>query len=229
MKQKKKVEDRNIKTGNAQLIGQQEQQNDYFSVISKDDVLLAVLADGRTKRKTGKLAAVITVDTLKVDFMKDLYTLQGVDTYFLNAFYKINQRLKEIACGNNIGATLIAMIIEHNHLYYASVGDCLFYLYRKKELMRVNDIYKDKIEIKKMLLEQGDIIMLCTKGAYESLTEMEIIDELSKKINPYKKCLHFVKCILNKQYSYQDNATIIILENEVSKVSFWRKCYEKIK
>lgn len=204
-----------MKAGNAQSIGQQEEQNDYFTILPNEfnDSFLAVIADGTTKKKTGKYAAVITVEILKANFLNNLHNKLGIDKYFHSSFDAINKRLNDNIYGNKVGATLIAAIVQDGYLYFSSVGNCVLFLYRNKEMITLNDIEKNEIQISEIKLKMNDIVMLCSQGIYKSLTEMEILHELSKKIHPYEKCQNFVNCIQNKRFSYQDNATIIILEN----------------
>ena len=207
-----------IKIGNAQLIGQRESQNDYFSVIggkTRQDHLFAVIADGITNKKTGRYSAIITVDVLKTNFLNRTYLNLGIDEYYKKSFKEIKKKLHNYIQGNKVGATLISVIIKNHILYYASIGNCLLLICRKGELFTINDINSNEIQINNFPLTQGDIVMLCSKGVYESLMEMEILCELMETKHPYNKCQNLMRQVLRKGEKNQDNATIIIVEEIV--------------
>lgn len=204
-----------MKIGNAQLIGQRENQNDYFSVIhgnSREDSLFASIADGVTHKKTGRQAAILTVNVLKTNFENGDYLNLGINDYYQKSFNEINEKLHNYIQGNKVGATLISVIIRNNILYYASIGNCLLLIYRGGELFTINDINNNETQINSISLAQGDIAMLCSKGVYESLMEMEILCELMEKNHPYNKCQNLIKLIRQKNLGNQDNATMIIVE-----------------
>ncbi len=204
-----------IRAGNTQLIGQKDEQNDYFSIIPTDNSLFAIISDGVTNKRVGKFAAIISVEILKANFVNQLHEAKGIKNFFQVSFQCINKRLNDNIYGNKVGATLISAIIKNNCLHFASVGNCVLFLFRNGEIISVNDMDSSEIEIGKISLIKNDIAMLCSHGAYESLTEMEIARELSNHVHPYEKCMNFAKQIQRKRKNYQDNATIIILENMV--------------
>lgn len=74
--------------------------------------------------------------------------------------------------------------------------------------------FKD-IEINKQPIElkQGDKIILCSDGVYNSISEFEMEKVLVKNIKPFKASEEIINIINKKNYPKQDNATIIILGN----------------
>ena len=207
-----------MKIGNAQLIGQRENQNDYFSVISgksKQDHLFAVIADGITNKKTGRYSAILTVDILRANFLNRTYLNLGINDYYEKSFKEIDKKLHDYIQGNKVVATLISVIVKNHILYYASIGNCLLLICRRGELFIINDINSSEIQINNFPLTQGDIAMLCSKGVYESLMEMEILCELMETKHPYNKCQNLMRLIQRKSLKNQDNATIIIVEEMV--------------
>ena len=201
-----------IQVGNAQLIGEKEHQNDYFSTIAYHNSFLAVIADGLSDKPAAKSAALIVVETLKNNFNRGSHNIIGIDRYFRESVEEIKKRLHFENYGNVIGATLIAMLIRNGMMHFASLGDCSLFLYRRHELMPLNNIYGTNIEIKRIPLEKRDIAIICSRGARESLTEMELIWQMEKKIHPYNKCQNLIRLIRSKSLLHQDNATIIITE-----------------
>lgn len=77
-----------------------------------------------------------------------------------------------------------------------------------------HDDFKDT-EINKhpIELKQGDKIILCSDGIYNSISEFEMEKVLMKNIEPFKASEEIINIINKKNYPKQDNATIIILKN----------------
>lgn len=65
-------------------------------------------------------------------------------------------------------------------------------------------------------LKQGDKIILCSDGVYNSLSELEMEEVLSQNITPTQAAEAIIGIIKRKNVSNQDNATIIILEKNNS-------------
>ena len=204
-----------IQAGNAQLMGQQDRQNDYFAHLPgrEKGSYLAVIADGLTKKAAGKYAAVISVEILKAGFSDGLYVTQGAEPYFIESFKAIGKRLGDNIYSNKTGAAVIAVLIWEGYLHYASAGNCSLYLCHDNEIDLINDPDASQIEIDSFQIRKKDIVMLCSQGASQSLSEMEIFNQLNRKSHPYDKCQGLSELIRQKGWSNQDNATIIILEN----------------
>ena len=64
-----------------------------------------------------------------------------------------------------------------------------------------------------VLLKEGDKVILCTDGVYNSLTELELCTILEKPIPPHEATDEIIATIEEKRLKHQDNATIIILAN----------------
>ncbi|WP_058486179.1 PP2C family protein-serine/threonine phosphatase [Defluviitalea phaphyphila] len=205
-----------IKIGNMQLIGQKDEQNDYFSVINKDNSLLAVIADGISNKKIGKYASVITVDILKKNFYNsNFFDINDIKEYFTVSFEEINNRLNDNIYGNKVGVTLACAIVKNGWLYFTSIGSCMLLLYRDKEIIYLTDINQKENNIKNISLKKDDIVILCSNGVYQSLTEVEIIREIEKNLHPYDKAMNLARKIQKKGYIHQDNATLILIEDMV--------------
>lgn len=208
----KKLFSDDIKIGNVQVLGKCKMQNDYFAVENINNSLFSVIADGLTDKESGKFAAVTAVEILKYNYETNNY--KDMKQFFKMSFGDINRRLKEDTYGNKTGTTILCAVIKDNIIEWASVGNCALLLYRKKEIFKINDIKKNEYEFGKLKINKKDIIVMCTDGAYESLDETEIIDVLSNKEHPYNKTIKLSKIIQNKNYRYQDNATIVIIERQ---------------
>ncbi len=61
-------------------------------------------------------------------------------------------------------------------------------------------------------LQKRDKVILCSDGVYNTLTEVELEDILSKPISAYDAAEEIIEAIERKQLTHQDNATVVILE-----------------
>ena len=204
--------------GNAQLIGEREHQSNYFSVLSSGGSMLAVLADGHTDSKSGKYAAVLAVEVFKHEYRSGVFRETGMRRFFSRTFKKIEKNIKGNIYNSDIAAATAAVIIDNGFLHFAAAcgkmyGNSLL-LYRQRNLVELSG--KDAgsgIQISRFKLKKDDIIMLASKGAVRSLTEIEIISHISKQMHPYDKCQCLAGIIRQKKLKSQFNATMIILEN----------------
>jgi serine/threonine protein phosphatase PrpC len=214
-----------IKAGNAQFIGEKENQSDYFTILPSEDGLLAVIASGLTDNKQGKMSAMITVETLKDNFRKGLHKTIGGNDFFLESFRIMPKRMNELLNSNKVGATLIAVLIENGVMHYASVGDSVLFLLRNGELINVNDINAKEIRTGELSIGSKDVAMLASHGAYESLTEMEIVWQLSTRDHPYQKCQKLIKRMRQKRTGSRRNSTLVVLEEMTTKGLAWGRAY----
>lgn len=130
-------------TAYLQCLGRRERQEDAFSFVNESDVteikkngLLAVVADGMGGMSGGQEASNLAVNMLCEDFQRmnreDDLALQMTDSVN-RACTLVHERL-----GGGGGSTLIACLLYHQRLYFASVGDSYLFLLRKGRLVRLN-------------------------------------------------------------------------------------------
>ncbi|MEK3872063.1 MULTISPECIES: PP2C family protein-serine/threonine phosphatase [unclassified Paenibacillus] len=62
-------------------------------------------------------------------------------------------------------------------------------------------------------LEPGDIVILCSDGVYDALTEVEMEEILMQRMPPQETAEEMIACVERKSYKHQDNATVLILEH----------------
>jgi len=200
-----------IKAGNIQIIGNADFQSNYFTTVSSEDgsSLLAVVADGLSNDESGKLASVIAVETLKCNFSRNLHKSTTMESFFEASFRQMQKSLKDHIDLNKFGTKLAAVIIDGGVLNYAAIGDCVIFIRRDKELIFLNDDYAKCID--EIPIRPKDVVMLASRGAWESLTETEIIWYLGLEDHPQEKCRMLLKRAQEKRLR-QGNSTIIILE-----------------
>ncbi|WP_430160204.1 PP2C family protein-serine/threonine phosphatase [Paenibacillus algorifonticola] len=61
-------------------------------------------------------------------------------------------------------------------------------------------------------LRQGDKVLLCSDGLYNTLSEVEMEEALKKSQTPHDAAEYMIEAIEKKRLVNQDNATVIVLE-----------------
>lgn len=187
-----------------------ESQNDYFVILEENNTLFVAVADGLSDKKIGRKAAISSIEIFKNNFLNlDYY--ENVKIFFKSSFGDIHNYLKNVK-SNKAGAVILCAVTRKNKVEWSSMGNCALFLYRKKELIRLNK--QEMLEFETYEIKKKEILLFCTQGIYKSLTEMDIVNILSQKISAYEKAQNLTKMIINKKYSYQDNATVIVLEKK---------------
>ena len=205
-----------VKAGNIQDIGDRDYQSSYFAIISSadnaqlhGDSMLAVIADGISDNKAGRLAAVLAVETIKHNFNRGLHKAFSTEDFFEESFRQMRKSFGDNIDLNKYGVKLAAVIADGGILNYAAIGDCVVYLYRDKELTSL--VTGHEKHIGRIALYPKDIVMLLNQGAYENLTEMEIIWYLDLDDHPQEKCQMLLDRTRGKRVR-QGNSVIIIME-----------------
>ena len=134
----KKINKKYIDYASGATIGNEEIQEDYTAVISKEYGTLAVLADGLGKNECGRIASIIAVKTIS-----DLFEKEGTGeriSYFLRrAFNEGNKEILKRVERESGGASVLAGVICDDLLYYALVGEAMLCIFRNNELVRVTE------------------------------------------------------------------------------------------
>ncbi len=198
--------------GNGQYIGLMENQNDYFSIteISENESLL-ILIDGISQRVNIR-QSVMLANSIIIDIYKknnELHKLKDILEY---SFLEIEIKNKKYVFENRIGLSIIGVQIKNNILSYGNIGTCSLLLYRKGKIININieDEVLEKYD--EITLESKDKIILLSKGAFLSLTEIEIINELEANKQTNDKAIYLINTIKKKNFVHQENATILIVE-----------------
>ncbi|MBF0539316.1 MAG: serine/threonine-protein phosphatase [Nitrospirae bacterium] len=143
--------------GNDQHRGNRKEQEDYFAsfspvrgVVNSDSGFLAVMADGMGGHTSGAKASVLAVNTF-VEAYKRKPPGQTISDALSDALRSANQKLVDanIKMGHDsdMGTTLVAVVIQANRLFWASVGDSRIFLYRGGRLMDVNESHSYGAEL----------------------------------------------------------------------------------
>lgn len=199
--------------GNAQLLGNCAHQNDYFSIEENEKQLFIVIADGLTDRPEGKRASVMAVEAMKYHY-HHIAMYQGMEDYFKQSFGDIEYGIHKSSAANKTGAAVFCSILVGKALYWAAIGSCGFYLYRKGEIRLVNGRGEtnNRMEYGTLQCKKRDVLLFCTEGVFQCVSELELKEILSKEKHPYEKAMDLINRIGHKGYAYQKNATAIIVE-----------------
>ncbi len=128
---------RRFQVGRAMTIGDRQVQEDDYGVCQSTEGFMAVLADGMGKNYGGKVSSEIAVDTMKELFR--LYRASENPAYFFRkAFHRINMEILEQLDDGRGGASVGAVLIKDNYLYYALAGNIKIAVYRGGNLVPVS-------------------------------------------------------------------------------------------
>jgi len=130
-----------IEIGNAQIIGERENQEDYFATVPILGGYLCVVADGMGGYEGGEIASQICVKDF-IRFYKDNTNKFHLDKLLLEATHyahsSIKSTIKENPSLEDMGTTLVSAIIKYNGIMWVNVGDSPMYRFRKHTLQRIN-------------------------------------------------------------------------------------------
>lgn len=201
----------NYKIGNAQLLGNCRQQNDYFATEQNQNSVFVVVADGLTDLPAGRFASVIAVETLKYNY-HHMEKYKNLLDYFKQSFGDIDYNIHKNITGNKIGTAVICSIIRGKKLVWANVGSCGLYLCRKGKIIPIHDEVKKRMEYGTLECKKRDVLLFCTEGIEKGSSELEFKEILSMKKHPYDKAVLLTERIKKRGYSYQKNGTVVIVE-----------------
>jgi len=196
-----KPKDYSIKVANVQNLGDSEWQSNYFTVLPKRNSHLVCLADGIVDTKSGRLAAIIAVDTVKTTFVKEKFPT--FLEFVKNSKMAIEKNLRENINTNSLNIHLTILKVEDYIIYYENMGNTVM-VYRNTELIYLSGNSR-------FSLKPGDVIIVGSEGTMENLKEVYIrwylgLTDLSLKEKSYM----LLKKALSSQRSR--NQTLIILE-----------------
>ncbi|HBI12649.1 MULTISPECIES: PP2C family protein-serine/threonine phosphatase [unclassified Akkermansia] len=134
-----------------QILGARENQQDSFSILTGDDSLLLVLADGMGGYTGGELASCAAVEGFSKAFKREFPT---PGERMKSAVDAANEQVcavrKKGGKDEEMGTTLVAAWIGKDGLRWASVGDSLLLLIRKEKILLLNELHQYSSELDQM-------------------------------------------------------------------------------
>lgn len=225
-----------VDVGNAQFLGAAQVQNDYFACWQNDNGLLAVVSDGIGQNRYGRTCAEIVVKTY-IDAFKEAKQIVDPMLFLKRLVRPANQRVTKLVPGIDCGATLAAVLIQNDKMYWISVGSSAIMLAGKEQISRINETYTDlyfnepaykrkplayfdryigleddlKAQSGQLQLKGKQHILLATDGVYLQISEQDMLKILKKPLSAFDKAQAILLQIENKRRTDQDNATLIAL------------------
>lgn len=125
---------RRFNVGKAMTIGTRQVQEDDYGICQSREGFMAVLADGMGKNYGGKVSSRIAVDTMR-ELFGQYQAVENPAYFFRKSFHRVNSEiLKQLDDGRG-GASMGAILIKDNCLYYAVAGNVKIAVYRKDTLI----------------------------------------------------------------------------------------------
>lgn len=176
---------RRFRAGKAMTIGTRQIQEDDVGICQSREGFLAVLADGMGRNYAGRISSRIAVDTMK-DMFLQYRSSENPAYFFRKSFHVVNREiLKQLDDGRG-GASVGAILIRDNYLYYASAGNVRIAVYRKGSLIPVSaghtiDVLAEDRFMKGSITREEALLMLENKRLYNYLgqdgfQEIEFVD-----------------------------------------------------
>lgn len=164
---------RRFRVGKAMTIGNRQVQEDNYGACQSADGFLAVLADGMGKNYGGKVSAQIAVETMKRLFGQ-YYASENPAYFFRRAFHQANREILEQLDDGKGGASLGAVLIKDNYLYYAVAGNVKIAVYRKDSLVPLScghtiDMLVEERFLEGSITRQDALAMLENRRLYNYL------------------------------------------------------------
>lgn len=139
-----------------QLLGDRKEQQDSCGFFTLDNYTIAVLADGMGGHIGGREASQLVARSVKKSL--DIADLSKPALALLNATQQANEEvkttIKEEPELKGMGTTLICVLVNEKGFLHLSVGDSPLFLYRDKQLKRINANHAYVEDLKKQVLNK---------------------------------------------------------------------------
>lgn len=138
------------------LLGNREEQQDYFVYRSTDALTLAVVCDGMGGMSNGARASRLAAITFKED-IKKIDIDSSIPAQLVEEakrlddliFCQIDSRGKRIECGT----TIVSTVIVDDYLYWLTAGDSRIYICRGEEMLPINREHNYRLRLNQLLKE----------------------------------------------------------------------------
>jgi len=135
----KKKENNYIYIGKSMTIGSREIQGDAYTTIESPSGLFSVLADGRGDSIGGRIASRLAVNTF-AEIYGEYNSTMHPHYFYKKAFNAANKAILNLLENEQRGAASVgAILIKQNKLFYAVVGNVKIAVYRDGDLVPITE------------------------------------------------------------------------------------------
>ena len=214
-----------------------EKNQDYYYIPdSQDDLQLYVLADGMGGYNGGEIASKLATDSLRKYIKNNFETIEKSKEKILelikNAIEYSNmvvyEKSKEEKELEGMGTTLEVCLIYNNKIFLGHIGDSRIYRVRKEIIRKLTKDHsyvqqlvedgkitreeavnhpKKNMLIRIRNIEKGDIIIMCSDGLTNMVTEQEIFEAVKQNV---EKAPEILVQKANNAGGY-DNITVVTI------------------
>ena len=135
-------------------IGGRDEQQDYVYIASLDHNLICTLCDGMGGSEYGALAsktAAEAVNSYLSHPQNSNVNLLEFPEILEKAFRYADQKVYVSSQGS--GTTALTVVIQKNHIYWASIGDTRLYIFRKGELVQATRDHNYLLQLSQLYSE----------------------------------------------------------------------------
>lgn len=134
-----------------QILGARSNQQDSFSILAGEDILVLVLADGMGGYTGGELASRAAVEgCLRAFERKSGLPGERMKAAVTAANEQVWSARKKRGEDDEMGTTLVAVWIGEDGLRWVSVGDSLLLLIREEKMFLLNELHQYSAELERM-------------------------------------------------------------------------------
>lgn len=176
---------------NAQHIGSRDEQQDYFAYSNifdrneqKRAGIAAVLADGMGGMANGRQASHTATDVFLKSYINS--EQESVRARMVHAAQRANEAVQML---DGAGSTLAAVVIKDWNLHWLSIGDSRIYLFRKNNLVQLNDEHNYAAVLDKMVINgeisQDEALNNPHRAALTSYLGIDDLQEIDANMNNF--------------------------------------------
>jgi serine/threonine protein phosphatase PrpC len=195
---------------------------------------LFAVADGIGSEAEGLVASDQTINLVKDFFYSSDQSeiLEALVESIKEANRKIFIRGKKHISTSGMGSTISAVIIQDNHAFIAHVGDSRVYRYSRwgelqpltqddvdeqgRLIRSIGGGYYVEVQTQEIELVAGDLLLLCSDGLTDALSDQEISSVLHNPLSINARCTMLLKKALINRRAL-DNVSIILIGEERSR------------
>lgn len=202
------------------------------------DEVIAIVCDGVGGENFGSVAANIIVDYFSNIGLKSL-SVEEIKEHIKRANSKLVEHQNKDSAYKRMATTIAGISIFNDDIVAFNVGDSKIYKYREPYISQlsidhtlVEELKGLNIEIseehkhvitrclggensdpfvyeKKDSIMKDDVLLLCSDGISDVISEIELEDVISKKMNILEMCKYLINTAIEK--GSNDNITIMII------------------